>query len=55
MEKLDILKGKNESYSKPLGLTSQFRFCGNPFRLDFYKFCSFGCKYCFARNIKGNK
>lgn len=54
MEKSDILKEKNESYSKPLALTSQFRFCGNPFRLDFYKFCSFGCKYCFARNINGN-
>ena len=44
-----------DSYSNPLALTSQFRFCGNPFRLDFYKFCSFGCKYCFARNIKGQK
>ncbi len=43
----------NDDYSKPLALTSQFRFCGNPFRLDFYKFCSFGCKYCFARNING--
>ncbi len=47
MEKL------NDSYGSPLGLTSQFRFCGNPFRLDFYKFCSFGCKYCFARHIGG--
>ena len=43
----------NDDYGKPLALTSQFRFCGNPFRLDFYKFCSFGCKYCFARNING--
>ena len=42
-----------DSYSAPLTLTSQFRFCGNPFRLDFYKFCSFGCKYCFARHIGG--
>ena len=43
----------NDEYGKPLSLTSQFRFCGNPFRLDFYKFCTFGCKYCFARNING--
>ena len=44
-----------DSYSNPLALTSQFRFCGNPFRLDFYTFCSFGCKYCFARNIRGQQ
>jgi len=43
----------NDNYSSPLALTSQFRFCGNPFRLDFYHFCTFGCKYCFARNING--
>ena len=43
----------NDNYSSPLALTSQFRFCGNPFRLDFYRFCTFGCKYCFARNING--
>lgn len=47
------MKELRDDYSNPLALTSQFRFCGNPFRLDFYKFCSFGCKYCFARNIKG--
>ena len=45
----------NSDYSSPLSLTSQFRFCGNPFRLDFYKFCTFGCKYCFARNINGQE
>jgi len=45
----------NDGYGSPLGLTSQFRFCGNPFRLDFYKFCSFGCKYCFARHIGGQE
>lgn len=45
----------DDSYSKPLSLTSQFRFCGNPFRLDFYRMCSFGCKYCFARNINGQR
>jgi len=44
-----------DDYGSPLGLTSQFRFCGNPFRLDFYRFCSFGCKYCFARHIGGQE
>lgn len=44
-----------DTYGSPLALTSQFRFCGNPLRLDFYSFCSFGCKYCFARNIGGQK
>lgn len=42
-----------DSYKNPIGLTQQFRFCGNPFRLDFYRFCTFGCKYCFARNFNG--
>ena len=46
-------KTLTDNYGQPLSLSSQFRFCGNPFRLDFYKFCSFGCKYCFARNING--
>ena len=44
-----------DDYNYPLALTSQFRFCGNPFRLDFYNFCSFGCKYCFARTINGQE
>lgn len=47
------MNGLTDDYGSPLALTSQFRFCGNPFRLDFYKFCSFGCKYCFARHIGG--
>lgn len=46
------LKNK-ETYKYPLALTQQFRFCGNPFRLDFYKGCDFGCKYCFANARKG--
>lgn len=45
------LKNK-ETYKYPMALTQQFRFCGNPFRLDFYKGCDFGCKYCFA-NARG--
>ena len=41
-------------YTSPLMITQQFRFCGNPFRLDFYKGCDFGCKYCFANTRGGN-
>lgn len=37
------------TYSTPLGLTSQFSFCGLPFRLDTYSGCAFSCSYCFAR------
>ena len=37
-----------ELYKYPIGLTQQFRHCGNPFRIDSYKGCGFGCKYCFA-------
>ena len=31
-----------------MSLTSQFPFCGIPFRLDSYSTCQFGCRYCFA-------
>lgn len=41
-------------YKTPIGLTQQFRHCGNPLRIDTYKGCSFGCKYCFANNRGGN-
>ena len=37
-----------------MGLTQQFRHCGNPFRIDSYKGCNFGCKYCFASSRGGN-
>ena len=40
----------NKEYTSPIGLTSQFRFCPNAFRVDMYKGCSFGCKYCFTAN-----
>lgn len=32
----------------PLNVSSKFAICGLPIRVDTYKNCSFGCKYCFA-------
>ena len=37
-----------------MALTQQFKHCGNPFRIDVYKGCDFGCKYCFVNNRGGN-
>lgn len=45
---------KEYIYTNPIGLTQQFRHCGNPFRIDTYRGCDFGCEYCFASNRKGN-
>lgn len=45
---------KEHIYKNPIGLTQQFRHCGNPFRIDTYRGCDFGCKYCFANNRGGN-
>lgn len=38
------------TYKNSIDLTQQFRFCGNPFRVDLYKGCTYGCKYCFANS-----
>lgn len=35
-------------YHECMQLTSQFKFCPNAFRIDMYRGCDFGCKYCFA-------
>lgn len=32
----------------PLNVSSKFAICGVPLRVDTYKTCSFGCKYCFS-------
>ena len=32
----------------PLNISSKFAICGLPIRVDTYKNCTFGCKYCFA-------
>ena len=37
-----------------MAMTQQFRHCGNPFRIDTYKGCDFGCRYCFANCRGGN-
>lgn len=37
-------------YTNPVDCTQQFKFCGNPFRIDMYKGCDFGCLYCFANS-----
>lgn len=39
-----------EVYKKfnPLNVSSKFAICGLPIRVDTYKNCTFGCKYCFA-------
>lgn len=36
----------------PLNVSSKFAICGLPIRVDTYKTCSFGCKYCFSNNRK---
>lgn len=44
----------SKEYNTPLGLTSQFSFCGLPLRLDTYAGCALSCTYCFARLRGGN-
>lgn len=34
----------------PLNVSSKFAICGLPIRMDTYKYCMFGCRYCFANN-----
>lgn len=34
----------------PIDASSKFGLCGLPIRVDTYKNCSHGCKYCFANN-----
>lgn len=41
-------------YAYPIGLTSQFYFCGMPFRLDAYRGCPSNCIYCFVSSRSGN-
>lgn len=34
----------------PLNVSSKFAICGLPIRIDTYKNCGFGCKYCFSNS-----
>lgn len=36
----------------PLNVSSKFAICGVPIRVDSYKTCSFGCRYCFSNHRK---
>jgi len=46
---------KPTPYAYGLAPTSQFYFCGVPFRLDVSSNCSLGCKYCFAVSRGGSR
>ena len=35
-------------YHESMQITSQVKFCPNAFRIDLYRGCDFGCRYCFA-------
>lgn len=41
---------RRKLYNCPIDLTTQFKYCGNAFRIDTYKGCEFGCEYCFTKN-----
>lgn len=45
---------EKKEYTSPIGLTSQFRFCGAAFRIDLNKGCFYGCNYCFINNRHKN-
>ena len=47
-------QGTAAGYREPLTLTSQFRFCAIPLRLDSYLGCGYSCTFCFARHRGGN-
>ena len=38
----------NKEYHESMQITKAFRFCPNAFRIDMYRGCDFGCRYCFA-------
>ena len=51
-ENLELKSSRVLQYDtfSPLGVSSKFAICGLPLRMDTYKSCSFGCKYCFSNN-----
>ena len=44
-----------ETYRYALSITSQFYFCGIPFRLDVAPKCALNCLYCFAQSRGGRR
>ena len=44
-----------KEYKYALSITSQFYFCGLPFRLDTTPKCSLNCVYCYAMSIGGRR
>ncbi len=44
-----------EEYHECMQITKSFRFCPNAFRIDLYRGCDFGCRYCFANNEMFNE
>lgn len=44
-----------ETYRYALSITSQFYFCGIPFRLDVAPKCALNCLYCFAKSRGGRR
>jgi len=48
------ITAKNAKYRYPIGLTSQFYFCGMPLRLDSYRSCKSRCIYCYVASRHGN-
>lgn len=47
-------KHNRKAYSYSIAWTSQFYFCSLPLRLDSYKSCNFGCRYCFVSHRGGH-
>lgn len=52
IKNLNVEDKENVEYTTPITVTSQFYFCGIPFRVDTYRGCSHMCKYCFANTRK---
>lgn len=60
MKNKNIIPKTQKVYKYDLSITSQFYFCGIPFRLDTSPKCALNCNYCFAmmaggRNTKPNQ
>lgn len=45
------MSGESKEYTEFLGFKSLFLFCSLPLRLDSYRGCSFGCRYCLSMSL----